>query len=540
MEHLEKAIYALVTPTTGLWVMGTVVLLYYWDWPGSRRSDMPPGPRTLPIIGNLHNLKTINVYEQFRLLSREYGPIVSLKIGSSTLILLGGDGSQVHELYNKRGKIYSGRPLQMVTEIAASGDGFLFQQDIHKWRAGRKTLVQHFAPAVMKSKNVLLQEAESVQLLYEFLHQPEGFMNYPMRYTTSVMTCLLYGLRCGTHHDPIIQEVEENMRMFSELLVPGGKPPVEVFPLLNYLPAFVSAWKDKCKRLAKRVDILYGDLVDIGVQRGMKGLNSDNLAYKLRLRKESTGLTHHQEAFICGVALEGGTDIVAGVILTCLLALISHPKAQKRAHEELDAIYNEETLPRWEDEQGLPFVRAIVKEAMRWRPPVPMTVPHRLEKDDRYGGYFLPNGSQIFCSAWAIHMNAERYEAPELFKPERFLSHSMSMAESIAQGDPFKRDHFAFGAGRRVCPGIQKAEQDIFVAVSRLLWAFDFCAPAGVSISTDFSTAFVGEGIRMPKKFPLVVTPRSQKRVQTIEHAMHLAEETFSQYGRYNPTSLLG
>ncbi|KAF8709014.1 Cytochrome P450, partial [Rhizoctonia solani] len=406
----------------------------------------------------------------------------------------------------------------MVTEIAASGDGFLFQQDIHKWRAGRKTLVQHFAPAVMKSKNVLLQEAESVQLLYEFLHQPEGFMNYPMRYTT------IYGIRCGTYHDPIIQEVEENMRMFSELLVPGGKPPVEVFPLLNYLPAFVSPWKDKCK---SQFTSLHADLVDIGVQRGMKGLNSDNLAYKLRLGKESTGLTPHQEAFICGVALEGGTDIVAGVILTCLLALISHPKAQKRAHEELDAIYNEETLPRWEDEQGLPFVRAIVKEAMRWRPPVPMTVPHRLEKG-------------IFCSAWAIHMNAERYEEPELFKPERFLSHSMSMAESIAQGDPFKRDHFAFGAGRRVCPGIQKAEQDIFIAVSRLLWAFDFCAPAGVEISTDFSTAFVGEGIRMPKFFPLVVTPRSQKRVQTIEHAMHLAEETFSQYGRYNPTSLLG
>ncbi|KAF8759845.1 Cytochrome P450 [Rhizoctonia solani] len=284
---------------------------------------------------------------------------------------------------------------------------------------------------------------------------------------------------------------------------PWGKPPVEVFPLLNYLPAFISPWKDKCKRLAKRVDILYGDLVDIGVQRGMKGLNSDNLAYKLRLGKESTGLTHHQEAFICGVALEGGTDIVAGVILTCLLALISHPEAQKRAHEELDAVYNEETLPRWEDEQGLPFVRAI------------------------------------FCSAWAIHMNAERYEEPELFKPERFLSHSMSMAESIAQGDPFKRDHFAFGAGRRVCPGIQKAEQDIFIALSRLLWAF----VSALQLESRYrptSLLHSWRGIRMPKKFPLVVTPRSQKRVQTIEHAMHLAEETFSQYGRYNPTSPLG
>jgi hypothetical protein len=50
--------------------------------------------------------------------------------------------------------------------------------------------VQHFAPAVMKSENVGLQEAESVQLLYDFLHQPEEFTLHPMRYTTSVLSCL--------------------------------------------------------------------------------------------------------------------------------------------------------------------------------------------------------------------------------------------------------------------------------------------------------------------------------------------------------------
>ncbi|CAE6405195.1 unnamed protein product [Rhizoctonia solani] len=539
MEHIEKTLRALATPIAGLSVVGAVVLLYSWDWPGSRRSDMPPGPRPLPIIGNLHNLKTINVYEQFRQLSRKYGPIVSLKIGSNTLILLGGDGSHVRELYDKRGNIYSGRPLEMVTEITGSGDNILFQQDIHKWRAGRKQIVRHFAPAVMKRENVTLQEAESVQLLYEFLHQPEGFMNHPMRYTTSVITCLLYGVRCKSYHDPIIQEVEKTMRALSDLLVPGGKPPVEVFPVLNYLPGFISPWKDKCRKLAKRMDILYGGLADIGVRRGMQGLNTNNLAYKLRVGNESAGLTCHQQALICAVALEGGTDIVAGVILACLLALINHPTTQKRAHDELDALYNEETLPRWEDEQSLPFVRAIIKETMRWRPPLPMTVAHRLEKDDYYEGYFLPKDSQLFCVAWTIHTDIERYKEPELFKPERFLNHSMSMAESLAQGDPLKRDHFAFGAGRRVCPGIQKAEQDIFIAVSRLLWAFNFSAPTGVSVSTDYSTAFAGEGIRIPKKFPLVVTPRSHKRVRTIEEAMHSAEETFSQYGKYVPTVLL-
>ncbi|CAE6516140.1 unnamed protein product [Rhizoctonia solani] len=147
------------------------------------------------------------------------------------------------------------------------------------------------------------------------------------------------------------------------------------------------------------------------------------------------------------------------------------------------------------------------------------------------------NVGMIFCMAWAIHTNAERYEEPELFKPERFIDHSMSMAESLAQGDPLRRDHFAFGAGRRVCPGIQKAEQDIFIAIARLLWAFDFSAPTGVTTSTDYSTAFMGEGVRIPKKFPLVITPRSQRRVQTIEEAMISAREIFSQYGTYRAAS---
>ena len=87
--------------------------------------------------------------------------------------------------------------------------------------------------------------------------------------------------------------------------------------------------------------------------------------------------------------------------------------------------------------------------------------------------------------------------------------------------------------GRRVCPGIQTAEQDMFIALARLLWAFEFSAPSGVEISTDHLTAFVGKHIRIPADFPLVIKPRSERRAQTIEREMIAAKEVYAQYGLY-------
>ncbi|KAH7341798.1 cytochrome P450 [Rhizoctonia solani] len=311
--------------------------------------------------------------------------------------------------------------------------------------------------------------------------------------------------------------------------IPGAKPPIEQFPWMWYLPGFITGnWKDKVKEIGKLMDKLYCGLADIGWERGVSGLGLDNLAYKLRLGEGSTGMTRHRQAHVCGLLLEGGSDIVAAVISTCIMALVENDAYQKRAQGEIDALYTGEILPKWEDEQKMPFVRAVVKEALRWRTPLPMGVPHRNEQDDCYGGYFFPKGLT------AIHLDPTRYEDPDRFKPERFLDHPLSMAESAVQSDPLKRDHFSFGAGRRSCPGIQVAEQDIFIALARLLWAFEFHAPPGASIVTDQLYGFFGEGIRCPKEFSLSVQVRPERRKATVEKEMVLAEESvYSLYGSY-------
>ncbi|KAF8607576.1 cytochrome P450 [Ceratobasidium sp. AG-I] len=471
------------------------------------------------------------MYKQLHALHVQYGPIISLKIGSGTLISVAGDGTHIKELLEKRGSRYSGRPVQMVTETAGGGDHFL--HDMAKWRAARKQIVQHFASSVAKNDYHSVQEAESVQLLHEFLYQPDKFMLHSTRYTTSIMTCLVYGIRCEKYENVVVNRMQAIMTRTSEMLMPGGKPPVEDFPWLNYLPDFVSPWRARSKELGNWMDELYTGLAEAGYQRGLAGLNINNLAYKLRMNENQNRLTRHEQAFTCSIILEGGPDIVTAALLTCIMTLVQHPESQRRAQTEIDRISDEATLPRWQDQQSYPFVRAVIKEVLRWRPTSPIGIPHRLEQDDHYNGFFLPKDSVVICNAWAIHHNPERFDEPEKFKPERYLNDNMSMAESAIQTDPLKRDHFAFGAGRRVCPGIQTAEQSIHIALVRLLWAFDFSAPPGIEISTDHEKAFFGEVQRRPFDFPLNITPRSKQRAHTIDREMNVAREFYARYGLY-------
>lgn len=61
----------------------------------------------------------------------------------------------------------------------------------------------------------------------------------------------------------------------------------------------------------------------------------------------------------------------------------------------------------------------------------------------------------------AIHFNPELYPNPYDFQPERYLKYTESAATYLNVADPYERDHFSYGAGRRVCPGIHVAEKSM-------------------------------------------------------------------------------
>ena len=97
--------------------------------------------------------------------------------------------------------------------------------------------------------------------------------------------------------------------------------------------------------------------------------------------------------------------------------------------------------------------------------------------DDEYQGMLIPKDSTIFIPTWAIHHNENIYKDPETFDPDRYAQHPRLANDYAGSPDWANRDHYNYGAGRRICPGIHLAERNMWRIASKLLWAFEFAEP---------------------------------------------------------------
>jgi cytochrome P450 len=102
-------------------------------------------------------------------------------------------------------------------------------------------------------------------------------------------------------------------------------------------------------------------------------------------------------------------------------------------------------------------------QTLRWRPVAPGGIPHTLIQDDVYDGYLLPKGTMLFANTWSIHRDATEYDRPDDFVPERFLNNKFGTRSENQNeaSDDHRRVTYAFGAGRRICPGQRLAENSL-------------------------------------------------------------------------------
>ncbi|KAI5866012.1 cytochrome P450 [Durotheca rogersii] len=526
--------------TTVYYVVAAVVLglaLGIIPLPGVRQKGLPPGPPTIPFLGNTHLLPRRGIHLWFTECARKYGPVFSLKIGSSNMVIL-TSGHHVTQLFDKRSLYYSNRPPSyIIGEKVFGNDHPMFMDAGDRWRHRRKLYFQLLQELKCNKDHVRIIQAETAQLLRDICLEPAGLMLHPGRFSNSVIMTLVFGIRTPRYDTSHYLKVQKIMTDLSSLGEIGSTPPVDVMPILRYLPERLwGNWKSNAEALRKDVQNTYGALVDQVLERRKTIGSLDTFVDRLYDNQAKPPLTRHEIEIMCGNLLEGGTDTMATTVLTFLQAVARNPEIQAEAQREIDSVTGSGRTPAWSDYEKLPYVNMVVKEVLRWRPPAPGAFPHLLAKDDVIDGMKIPAKSTVIVNIWGVHHDPARYKAPEVFDPSRFRGKTEPASVYANSGDYENRDHFAFGTGRRICPGIHLAERGLFVAIAKILWGFNVAPKLdanGQPIPIDISpvTGYRDGFLNQCKNFEVDVTVRSEAHRATIMAEATRAEvEVFGSY----------
>ncbi|KAH6972758.1 putative cytochrome P450 oxidoreductase [Ilyonectria sp. MPI-CAGE-AT-0026] len=502
---------------------------------GKRDPRLPPGPPTLPILGNMLDIPTTGLGKKFMEWQAEYGKVFSLKVGPGNIIVI-CDRKAVHELLDKKGSIYSDRPPNIVPRFITRGNHMTMENQTPLWREKRTVVTRNLNPKSLDEKHFRVQEAEAVLFMNRLLTDPENFFSYARMYASSVAAVLAWGFRAKDLDSFWFKDVSKMIEKWLEAIEPGANPPIDLIPALWYLPG---KWKTRAYEMRDHMDSIWGHARKLVNERRDRGdMRECMIDLKLdEYNKNGWPMTDHAFNNLFGELMEAGADTTANQILTLILALAKNPQIQAKARVELDAVCGTERAPLFSDFQRLPYINAIVKEGLRWRSTSDLGLPHTVTRDDWYNGMLIPKGSTIFVGVSAMHIDEDYYPDHNTFDPERFAKHS-KLANDYAIGPDYQnRDksshHYGYGAGRRICPGIHLAERSMWRITAKLLWAFEFAEPLDPitkKVRPLDPDAYTSANLVCPLPFKVRVIPRSQEHIDVIKKELHGAEQFLQQY----------
>ena len=333
------------------------------------------------------------------------------------------------------------------------------------------------------------------------------------------------------------------MEIWSQVMETGATPPVDIYPFLHWLPQRIFLnWRDRATQVQQSMNSLYSSfLSDLRSRRAATGSRAslmDKVLDQVESEKAAVpGMTYsdHELWFLGGTLTEGGSDTSASIITALVQAMLTNPDVQREAQAEIDAVIPADRSPTWADYASLPYVAQCVKETMRWRPVTPLAFPHALAQDDWVDGYFLPKGTTVIINAWGMQHDTKRYSKPEAFDPEHFAG-CTKLAPELANGPWEERDHYGYGAGRRLCPGIHLAERNLFLAMAKLLWAFEILPAVDgetgekVGVSTDPREAYCEGFLVCAYDFPARFRVRGEQRRETVMREFGEEEGVFRRF----------
>ncbi|POW03668.1 hypothetical protein PSTT_10926 [Puccinia striiformis] len=427
---------------------------------------LPPGPKSYPFMRY-----SFGPYQwrQMEEITKEYGPVSSVKLGNNKLLVIVGRVEPALALLEGRSSIYCDRPqLEMAGNIMSGGLRTLCLPYGDRWKRFRRVLHSQLdTKAATSFEYQSIQERASRQMILDIVERPKDFTEALTRYAASVIIKITYGKLTPIHHgDAEVVKVIKTLSRFTRATRIGAHS-VDRFPWLRHIPGWVAQGR---KWHQEELDLFSSQVDGVRSEMNIPGKRDSCFTSYMLERQKEFSLSDNKAAYLAGSLFGAGSDTTSAALAVVIFAAASHPSEVKKVQDELESVVGNGRMPTFDDYPELPWVSAFVSETFRWRPVSAAGFMHATVKDDVYEGHFIPAGSWVIGNHWSIHRDESVFPEPEKFDLTRWLTIDEESGKTVLRPD---MRHFAYGFGRRRCAGVTIADRSMFINTANLLWSFD-------------------------------------------------------------------
>ncbi|KAK2855891.1 hypothetical protein Q5P01_004626 [Channa striata] len=472
----------LLLQSTSVSLLGTlgVLLLVYFisstSFSSKGEGKEPPGPRPLPVLGNLLQLDLKRPFITLLKLSKKYGSVFTVYLGPQKVVVLAGYKTVKEALINYADEFGERDPIRIAQEDD-QGNGVVWSNG-DSWRDMRRFVLTNLRDFGMGKKACEDKIIEECGYLVEVF---KGFNGEPfdttqsVNYSVSNIICsIVYGSRFE-YSDPKFTSMVDKANRRIELL---GSPSIQMYNLFPWLGIFIGDRREILKinsSFKEENSAMFHHLKETLNPQMCRGLVDAFLVRKQSLEDSgNTNSNFHDENLMMTVKnlFVAGTETTATTIRWGLLLMAKYPKIQDRVQEEISTVIGSRQV-QVEDRKSLPFTDAVIHETQRLANIVPMALAHRTSQDVTFQGFFIKKGTVVYPLLTSVLYDESEWEKPHSFHPAHFLD---------KDGKFVKRDAFMpFSAGRRICLGEGLARMELFIFFTTLLQRFRFTPAPGVS-----------------------------------------------------------
>ncbi|XP_051238653.1 cytochrome P450 2D15-like [Dicentrarchus labrax] len=463
------------------------VLLFLLLFHSPRAKNFPPGPRPIPIFGNLLQLNLESPIADLKRLTKCYGNVYSLFIGPRPTVVINGLQALKEALVNKAAD-FSGRPQDLMVnhavQVKAHAPGVILADYNPAWREQRRfglMTLRNFGLGKQSMEQSILGEIHHIMKIME---QGVGKTIDPHLLFHNAASNII----CQVLFAKQFEYDDEFMKFFVGLFLETSKlingrwgMIYDSIPLVRNLPLpFQKAFKLFKMAHERRLEMLAENKKTRVPGKPRHFID----CYLDELDTRGDDGSSFSEDQLCAFILDlhfAGTDTTANTLLTAFLYLMNYPHIQERCQQEIDKVLDGKDQASFEDRHQMPYVQAVIHEIQRMADTVPLSVFHSTTKDTELMGYSIPRGTVIIPNLSSVLSEEGQWKSPHEFYPENFLNEN---------GEFVKPEAFMpFSTGPRMCLGEGLARMELFLITVTLLRRFKFIWPEDAG-KPDYTPVF--------------------------------------------------